>query len=68
MLQLLGTEQVTLEVAVPASGEVGDYILEVWMVNQEHKRISEKHTFTVTATAAPASCRRALHRCHRHGF
>ena len=52
MLLLLGTEQVTLEITVPANGEAGDYVLEVWMVNQEHKRISEKHTFTVTATAA----------------
>ena len=60
MLLLLGTEQVTLEVAVPASGEVGDYVLEVWMVNQEHKRISEKHTFTVTATAAPETTSSSL--------
>ena len=53
MLLLLGTEQVTLEITVPANGEAGEYVLEVWMLNQEHKRISEKHTFTVTATAAP---------------
>ncbi len=52
MLLLLGTEQVTLEITVPANGEAGEYVLEVWMLNQEHKRISEKHTFTVTATAA----------------
>ena len=52
MLLLLGTEQVTLEITVPANGEADDYVLEVWMVNQDDKRISEKHTFTVTATAA----------------